>query len=258
MDMSRQPPWKVVVTTFLFFQIAITLASVVALVIPIAHTSLVYMLFFAQIVQLLIVKVFLWKTELAKYARLGGEHIGKAVLMGVPILLLSGVNLLVTQNPYGTIDLLWLFIICLMIGFTEEAIYRGVIYGVLAHRKPLVAILVSSLLFGSAHLVNFLGFPFDPGMMIITVLYTGSIGFLFAVIYHITKSFSGIVLLHALYNYFIMISFPLEESLAPESFSLEILGTYAILIGIILLWSCGLLWYNNQKKGGRVTDFTDQ
>ncbi len=258
MDLSYQAHWKPVIVTFLFFQLSIFLASAVVLLLPIDHANLVNTLFFVQLIQLLLVKLFLWKTELSQYTQLGQDRIGKALLLGIPILFLSGINLLFTQSPYGLVDLLRLFIICLMIGFTEEAIYRGVIYGVLKDRNPLGAMVISSLLFGSAHLVNFIGFPIDLGMMIITVLYTGSIGFLFTAIYRVTQSFSGIVLLHALYNYFIMISFPLEESLTPEAFSLEVLGTYVVLIGIIIAWSCGILWYDKRKKSRGITNYTGE
>ncbi len=258
MNMYHQSPWKTVIVTFLFFQLSIVLASSVVVFIPIDLSNLVYTLFFVQLAQLVLVKLFLWKTAFSRYTQLGKDNIGKALLLGVPILFLSGINLLFAQSPYGAIDLLRLLIICLMIGFTEEAIYRGVIYGVLKNRNPLGAMVISSLLFGSAHLVNFIGFPLDLGMMIITVLYTGSIGFLFTAIYRITQSFSGIVLLHALYNYFIMISFPLEESLTPEAFSIEVLGTYAVLIGIIIAWSCGILWYDQRKKSRGITDYTGE
>lgn len=210
--------------------------------------NLLYTLLVVQLVQLVLVGLFVWKTEFYRLISASTHNLGRAMLYGLPLLVFASLNLLVPQASYSLIDLLRIFATCLMIGLSEEAIYRGLIFGVYRKKSPVQGMVISSVLFGLAHLVNFIGMPADWRVMALTIAYTGAIGFLFVVIYGLTNSFVGIVLLHTLYNYCIMITFPLEETLAPEPYSAQMAITNGVLIGLILLWAFGLLWYHRRKR----------
>lgn len=87
---------------------------------------------------------------------------------------------------------------CLAVGFFEECIFRGIIFSVLASLFPqnkkgfLLTFVVSSLVFGAAHLMN--GFSWQIGYTILT-------GGLFAFCLIKMKNILFCALVHAVYNF---------------------------------------------------------
>ena len=106
----------------------------------------------------------------------------------------SGLQRFVRTNA---LDYVIFIIYCLSVGMFEEFIFRGVLFSVLAGyfsktKKGLIAtFVVSSLLFGIAHLFNF---------NILQVLYTILTGGLFAFTLIKTKNLLCCGLVHAVYN----------------------------------------------------------
>ncbi len=290
MDYQRISLWKIITVLFLFFQGAVLFSSALGGVLTFSYDNTVYSLLVIQAIQLCCVGAFLWKTKLYRYISWDMAGVSRALVLGIPLLVLSSLGTVVAQVAYSPFTLARLFVTCLMIGISEEAIYRGVLYGLARDRlgglrgvayrvitppteetfaatgptstdptqlnqttkkpkqkRPFLALLIPALLFGAAHLINFIGISLDWRVMLITVLYTGSIGFFLTVIYAITNSFAGVVLLHTLYNYLIMISFPLEETLMPEPYSPEMAISSLGITFLFILCSCALLW--RQQKG---------
>lgn len=85
------------------------------------------------------------------------------------------------------------------IGFLEEIIFRGFLFKMMAKDGLKSAIIVSSLTFGLGHIVNLLnGADFIPTLM--QVCYAVSIGYLFVVIFHKSKSLVPCIVTHSVFN----------------------------------------------------------
>jgi membrane protease YdiL (CAAX protease family) len=98
-------------------------------------------------------------------------------LMLVPVLLLLGPTLLLQPQlpPLGKIAPL--VVVTLLIGFQEEAIFRGVLLRLFAPRGVLWAVLVSAFLFGVIHANSFL-VGRDPAFVVAQIVasFLGAIG----------------------------------------------------------------------------------
>lgn len=107
----------------------------------------------------------------------------------------------------------YLFLIeSLSVGFFEEIIFRVLILVLLLEQLKdkahgiLKAIIISSLLFGVIHIINFFdGAAFGATMM--QIGYSFLVGLLLAVLYIKTKNIWVIMILHALYNFFGQVMF---------------------------------------------------
>lgn len=105
-----------------------------------------------------------------------------------------------------TVDYILFAIYCLCIGWFEECIFRGVIFAVLAGRLSadrkgfLWTYLISSLIFGGAHLFNILNGA-GVGPTILQVGYTILTGGLFAFAMIKTKNVFCAAIIHAIYNF---------------------------------------------------------
>lgn len=98
-----------------------------------------------------------------------------------------------------------LALLALLVGFTEELLFRGVILRGLQPLGPVRAALFSALLFGVPHLLNALSGR-DVGASLIQVAYAVVIGVLFAAIRLRTGALWPLVLLHALTNFVVWAS----------------------------------------------------
>ena len=103
-------------------------------------------------------------------------------------------------------------------------------------RPYLYAILVSSLLFGLAHLANLISNPDTLGAVLGQVLYAFFIGVGFAACYIITRSLLPLIIIHGAINYMSFIS---ESGLEPDAKTFEdTLGTVIVCLPLFLfgLW----------------------
>ena len=113
----------------------------------------------------------------------------------------------------------------LLIGLTEELVYRGVVVVLLraaGHREVTVAVL-SSLLFALSHSINALaGQP--PATVAVTVVYTFGFGILMYLVLRVTGSLLWPILLHALTD-------P-TTILATGGIDQDTLGTHNLFLGL--------------------------
>jgi membrane protease YdiL (CAAX protease family) len=85
------------------------------------------------------------------------------------------------------------------IGFIEELIFRGFLFKMMAKSNVKSAIIVSALTFGMGHIINLLnGADLIPTL--IQICYATSIGYLFVIIFHKTKSLIPCIITHCLVN----------------------------------------------------------
>ena len=97
----------------------------------------------------------------------------------------------------------------LCVGFLEEVIFRGFLYGALRERGVRFAILISGATFGIGHIVNlFNGAQFLPTLL--QVCYATAIGVLFTVIYHKSDSLRPCIIAHCAVN--MLNAFAVERS----------------------------------------------
>lgn len=94
---------------------------------------------------------------------------------------------------------------CISVGVFEELLFRVIIFNIFLNyflNKQLVrSVILTSFLFGFAHLTNFLNPDFEPFSVLIQIFFAFSIGLIFQCIYVKTKSLVFISALHALVNY---------------------------------------------------------
>lgn len=105
-----------------------------------------------------------------------------------------------------SLEVFFLFVLfCISIGLFEEVVFRGLILTVLLQRLPetkqgiLIAIVLSSLIFGVIHFVNLVAGA-SPLDTLLQIGYSFLMGMLWAVVYLKTKNLWMAILLHAMYN----------------------------------------------------------
>lgn len=99
-------------------------------------------------------------------------------------------------------------------------------------RPILYAVLVSSLLFGLAHLANLLNRPEALGALLGQTLYASFIGVGFAACYLITRSLVPLILIHAAINF---MSFMGESGMEPDALTFEdTLGTVIVCLPLLI------------------------
>ena len=104
-------------------------------------------------------------------------------------------------------NLILLLIACLMVGFAEEYLFRGVLQALFLKKYGLrkngvfISILLTSLLFGFFHLLN-LTKGDQVGQVLVQVTFATFIGFFFGVVLLKTNKLIPIAITHGLINFF--------------------------------------------------------
>jgi len=135
------------------------------------------------------------------------------------------------------LQILMLIIFTAMIGFAEEALCRGVVLGAFLPRGPIRAAVISSLIFGSMHLVNlFYGMNF--GTALLYMIYAALIGFGFAAPFiRSGGAIWPVVIVHASYDFLGKMGHGWGAQAQPTT-SIEIVVrlSVAVLVGIYGFW----------------------
>lgn len=117
------------------------------------------------------------------------------VLVIIPIVLRFGG---IDYDGYAGGVVVTMLLVGLLIGFTEELLYRGIVVKILregGHREVSVAVL-SSLFFALSHSVNF--FAGQPFLTVaLTVVYTFGFGMMMYLVMRVTRHIVWAMLLHA-------------------------------------------------------------
>lgn len=137
---------------------------------------------------------------------------------------------------------------CLLVGLFEECIFRGIIFGLLASLFPknkkgfLLTYIVSSVIFGAAHIVNGIS---------VQILYTMLTGGVFAFCLIKTKNIFCCAAVHGVYN-FCGLLFDSEQSLGLGAGIIFDTGTVitmlivSVIIGIFILYK---VWtYSDEER----------
>ncbi|MFC6293670.1 CPBP family intramembrane glutamic endopeptidase [Lactiplantibacillus daoliensis] len=175
-----------------------------------------------------------------------GKRFGSQLRTTFPALLLVG--LLVSVNlgkllklPFSGLVLLYAAYV-LLIGITEEVVFRGVLLPIVArsfHGKPLVSILISSAFFGGLHLIN--SSHISLTYVLPQILFAMLMGTLFAGIYVRTHNLILPIVLHSLTDLSVIVQLvqhPTSSSNLdmPAQTSLMVAGFYGVLLILAIIW----------------------
>ena len=124
----------------------------------------------------------------------------KKYLYFMPLILIVSVNLWNGINiKNSTEEIIFHILTMINIGFIEEIIFRGFLFKMMSKDNINSAIIVSSVTFGIGHIVNLLnGADLIPTL--IQICYAISIGYLFVIIFHKSKSIIPCIITHSLVN----------------------------------------------------------
>lgn len=189
-------------------------------------------LWFVTLLELAVTLVFVLTGTIAHFAELPGEFVSVVanVVLGVlAVRLLSRLGWWRTagfRQAMRSRDLLWflplllpaffslaaglefgglaltlgLLVTALLIGFTEETIFRGLMLTALKARGPWTAAIITSVLFGLSHSLNLLSGK-SGAEILIQVAYALAVGFAFAAIVFKTGLIWPLVVVHALIDF---------------------------------------------------------
>jgi membrane protease YdiL (CAAX protease family) len=153
-------------------------------------------------------------------------------LVAVPLLILSALG----RSP--TEHLRWI-VLSLLVGFTEEAFFRGVILRALLPRGARNAMVWSATWFGAAHLLALAG-GYDWRMVLLLAAGAFGAGIVFAWVRIASASIWPCVIAHAFFDYSGFVdSGGMRESLRYTTYNIVTSGLVAVLM---LAWAGWLLW----------------
>jgi membrane protease YdiL (CAAX protease family) len=148
-------------------------------------------------------------------------------------------------------NLILLFLGCLMVGFAEEFLFRGLLQPLFLKRYGLCkngvfkSIFLTSLFFGVFHLLN-LTKNDNVGQVLVQVIFAIFIGFFFGVLVLKTNKLIPVAITHGLINFFFSIAF--LPSLKPMQDDVVETLSIAPLILTLPLFIIGLLIYKKLDK----------
>ncbi len=140
--------------------------------------------------------------------RFGHQGLGRCLLPALPIFIiytfamLEIVILSSGQLLQPPLHIVWFVLCMLAVGLTEELIFRGLIARMIYERYchsavgVWLSVLLSSLLFGSVHIINAIDGQAALGSVLIQMVGATALGMCLAAIYLRTKSLWTVALLH--------------------------------------------------------------
>lgn len=150
-----------------------------------------------------VILLFIKKNGLSeKYGLCRPRLKASSVLFYVPLLILLTVNLWhgVAFNLTAGETVLYILTM-LLVGFLEEVIFRGLLFGAMKKDSLKAAVIVSSVTFGMGHIINLIngsGAEFLPN--ILQVIYATATGFMLVMLYLKTESLIVAVAFHGAFN----------------------------------------------------------
>ncbi|BDZ29807.1 type II CAAX endopeptidase family protein [Lactiplantibacillus sp. WILCCON 0030] len=174
-----------------------------------------------------------------------GHHLGQQLCLALPTILIVGLLFAanigrVLQLPFSTLILLYLGYV-LLIGITEEYVFRGVLLPIVARsfpNQPLISILISSAFFGGLHLMN--STHISLTYVLPQILFAMLLGTLFAGIYVCTHNLALPIILHSLTDISVIVQLVKHPSMAnlnmPVQTSITVALFYASLLVMAIFW----------------------
>lgn len=151
----------------------------------------------------LLLFVFLKKNNLlCDFGLCRSNASAKSMLFYIPLLLVLGVNLMFgVRLNYSILETILYIFAMFCVGFLEEVIFRGLLFGAMRENNFKVAVIVCSLTFGIGHIINLLnGSGADLVSNLLQVVYATAAGFMFVMMYCKECSLISCIIVHGLFN----------------------------------------------------------
>lgn len=166
----------------------------------------------------------------------------------------SGKMQLSTSNP---LDFLLFTLHCISVGLFEECVFRGMLFYIIASYFPknkkgvIQTVVVSSLLFGAAHLINLFAGA-NVGATLLQVGYTVLTGGLFAFTFIQTKNVLIPAFVHATYNFCgLLFEIPQRGGLGTgvvfDMGTIILMAFVCVIIGAIIVYNL-IKYPENERK----------
>lgn len=148
----------------------------------------------------LLLVVLMVALKRVSYYGVTGLKNAKKYLWFIPLAVIASVNLWGGINANNTpSEIIFHILMMLNVGFIEEIIFRGFLFKMMEKSNVKLAIAVSSITFGIGHIVNLInGAELVPTL--VQICYAVAIGYLFAIIFHKSKSLIPCIIAHAVTN----------------------------------------------------------
>ena len=139
---------------------------------------------------------------LEAYGLRRSETSARSMLYYLPIILMLSANLWygVAVN-FSVLETVLYVLSMLCVGFLEELIFRGLLFGAMRKDNFKAAVIVSSVTFGIGHIINLVngsGSELFPNLL--QVVYATAAGFMFVMMYLKSGSLIGCIAVHGLFN----------------------------------------------------------
>lgn len=121
----------------------------------------------------------------------------------------------------------------ILVGYTEEALFRGVFFYFLQNKGPAVFILFSSIVFGVLHIASGLNPNTEPILVVLQIVNALLLGAVFSFLYYVTRTIYLVIVFHALFNIFASIT--LEVSFEKNLFAVLLLSVLYIIFLVFLI-----------------------
>lgn len=157
---------------------------------------------FGKIVSIIILLVIMKLLHLLYTLKFDTRRFALGLLLGCYIIIAMFANLSAgVTEPITLKPLLFVIVVNVIVGIWEEVLCRGIIFNVMLKRvSPMKAVMLSSVIFSLAHVINFFTEDTHPILITSQIVYTFFLGVFFAGIYYATKSLWAVITLHALLN----------------------------------------------------------
>ena len=188
------------------------------------------------ILQAVILLVFIRKNSLLKrYGLCKSSAPARQLLYYVPLIILATGNLWNGLAVHDSLADTACHIVCMLcVGFLEEVIFRGLLFKAMERDNEKSAIIVSSLTFGTGHLLNlFNGSGMDLADNFIQIIFATAVGFLFVTIFYRSKSLLPCIMTHSAIN--TLSTFANEAAYAVEKQIIHILVIIALTVAYTLI-----------------------
>lgn len=172
------------------------------------------------------------------------------VIIAVVIAELNGTTLL---KLVGVSHLMILLLMTLLVGLYEESLFRGVLFhGAATKFSPMVVVLVTAMIFGLMHIVNYVnGQPLN--MTIIQMINAAVLGFTYGMLRLIIGAIWPVILLHGFWDAMVSIMGTMATGLSEAGSAAQTSGSNnmaafimmmpALIYGLILVW----VWRKRQN-----------
>lgn len=159
----------------------------------------------------------------------------QAALFYIPLVIIAmvqpvmgGLNVQLTAA-----EVLLFLVFTLLVGFTEETIFRGVIRDKLKFKGPVFYIVFSSVFFGILHMANALNGK-DPLSVVLQVINAFLIGLILALLIETTGNIIPLILFHFVYD---ALAFMTKENPDKELTVVIVLNVLYLLYGLYLVYN---------------------